>query len=310
MKLYKPNFWSSKKNLLTILLLPLSLVFLLITVLKKKITKEIEFKIPIICVGNIYVGGTGKTPLSIYLAKNLTQLGKRPAIIRKYYKDHKDEQNMIKSNFENLFMNTDRSVAINEAMNKKLDAVIMDDGYQDYKIKKDLKILCFNSNQLIGNGLVLPSGPLREKFSSVKEAHLAVINGEKNIDFEQKLKKMNNLIEIFYTRYKAKNIDEFKNKKLLAISGIGNPENFFKLLVENNINLEKKLFFPDHYQFSKKEMDEITDEANKKNYQIVMTEKDYFRIKDFKLENIKYLKVELDIEKKEKFIKKILEIYD
>ena len=84
MKLYKPNFWSSKKNLLTILLLPLSLVFLLITVLKKKITKEIEFKIPIICVGNIYVGGTGKTPLSIYLAKNLTQLGKRPAIIRKY----------------------------------------------------------------------------------------------------------------------------------------------------------------------------------------------------------------------------------
>ena len=105
------------------------------------------------------------------------------------------------------------------------DSVILDDGFQDYSIKKDLNILCFNKNQLIGNGLLLPSGPLREGLNSLERADIIIINGEKDSEFE-KILKINKNLEIYYSIYNPVNLNEFKNKELLAIAGIGNPENF------------------------------------------------------------------------------------
>jgi len=310
MRLYKPKFWESKKNFFSIIFLPFSFVFWIFLFFKRKVVKEIKFNIPIICVGNIYVGGTGKTPLTIAIANELTKKGKKPAIVRKYYKNHKDEYNMILEHYDHLILNKKRILAINKAMENKFDAVILDDGFQDYKIQKDLNILCFNNNQLIGNGLIFPSGPLRENISSIKSVNIIIINGDENKEFERKILDINNNLKIYYSNYKPLNIEEFKDKKLLAISGIGNPENFFKILRENNLDLQKTLIYPDHYQFSKSEMQKIIDRANTLNYQIIMTEKDYYKIKDFNFKNIKYLKVELEIPKKEEIIKNILKIYD
>ena len=310
MRLYKPKFWDSKKNILSIIFSPLSFVFWIFLFFKKKTVKEIKFNIPIICVGNIYVGGTGKTPLSITIAKELTKRKKNPAIVRKYYKSHKDEHNMILEHYDHLILNKKRILAINKAMENKFDAVILDDGFQDFKIKKDLNILCFNSNQLIGNGFIFPSGPLRENISSIKSVNIVIINGNKNKEFEKKILGINNSLKIFYSNYKPLNIEEFEDKKLLAISGIGNPENFFIFFRDNNLDLQETLVYPDHYQFSKYEMQKIIDRANKCNYQIIMTEKDYYKIKDFNFKNIKYLKVELELQKKEEIIKNILKIYD
>ena len=310
MRLYKPKFWDSKKNILSIIFSPLSFVFWIFLFFKRKVVKKIKFNIPIICVGNIYVGGTGKTPLTIAIANELTKKGKKPAIVRKYYKNHKDEYNMILEHYDHLILNKKRILAINKAMENKFDAVILDDGFQDYKIQKDLNILCFNNNQLIGNGLIFPSGPLREDISSIKSVNIIIINGDENKEFERKILHINNNLKIYYSNYKPLNIEEFKDKKLLAISGIGNPENFFKILRENKLDLQKTLIYPDHYQFSRSEMQKIIDRANTLNYQIIMTEKDYYKIKDFNFKNIKYLKVELEIPKKEEIIKNILKIYD
>ena len=160
MKINKPKFWDDKIGFISVLLLPFSLVFFLIVFLRKKFTKNLKFKIPVICVGNIYLGGTGKTPLSIFLATELLKFGKNPSIIRKYYKSHLDEFKLIKNNINNLIINESRTDALKEAEKNGSDVAILDDGLQDYKINKDLKIVCFNSNQLIGNGLILPSGPL------------------------------------------------------------------------------------------------------------------------------------------------------
>ena len=310
MYLYKPKFWNFKKNIFSIIFLPLSFIFWIFIFLKKKIVKETKFNIPIICVGNIYVGGTGKTPLTIFIAKELAKRGKNPAIIRKYYKSHKDEHNMILENYDHLILNKKRKLAINKAMENKFDAVILDDGFQDYKIKKDLSILCFNSNQLIGNGFVFPSGPLREDLSSIRSVNIVIINGDKNKEFERKILDINNNLKIYYSNYKPLNIKDLKDKKLLAISGIGNPENFFKILKDNNLDLQKTLIYPDHYQFNKYEMQKIIDKADKQKYQIVMTEKDYYKIKDFNFNKIRYLKIELELQKKEEVIKNILRIYD
>ena len=308
MKVYKPHFWK-KINLTSILLLPISLIVRLIVLIRKTFIRELRFEIPIICIGNIYLGGTGKTPLSINLAKELSILNKKPVIIRKYYKQHKDEYNMIKENFKYLIAKKDRTHGIKDAIKSGFDTVILDDGFQDYKIRKNLNIICF-SKQLLGNGMLIPSGPLRESIDSLKHAHIVIINGVQNLDFEKKLLRVNNEVSVFYSKYILIDIEKYKGKKLLVIAGIGNPENFFELIEMQNLNIEKKLIFPDHYQFSKSEILNIINEAKKNNYQVVMTEKDYYRVKDYNLPEVQYIKVKLEITEKKEFLKKVLKVYD
>lgn len=310
MKLNKPYFWDKKNSYISFLLMPFTFLFTLIIFLKKKISITNKFKIPIICVGNIYIGGTGKTPLSILLADELSKLGKKTAILRKYYKEHDDEYNLIKNSYQYLIIDKNRSQGIRNAEKKEFKSIILDDGLQDYKIKKDVKIVCFNSRQLIGNGLVFPSGPLRESLKTLKDVNLVIINGTKDLGFEKKILNINNKLEIFYSSYKPINLSEFRNKKLFAIAGIGNPENFFSLIENYELEIEKKLEFPDHYQFSKKEIVDIIQEAEKNNLQVIMTEKDYFKIKKFNLNKIRYLKISLEIKNKSILINKLDKLYD
>ena len=230
--------------------------------------------------------------------------------MRSHHSNHEDEYHLIRNSFKDLILNQNRVDAIKSAEKLNYDILILDDGLQDYRIKKSLSIACFNSNQLIGNGMIFPAGPLREKLSALEEVDIVLINGEKNTNFEKKILKINKKLEIFYSSYRAVNIDKFRNKKLLAVAGIGNPENFFKLLESNNLKIEKKLIFPDHYKFSKEEILKIVDEANKNHYKILMTEKDYYKIKNFKIDTIEYLKISIKIENQEKLIAKIRNLND
>tara|TARA_B100001996_G_scaffold379821_1_gene366174 strand:- start:1728 stop:2657 length:930 start_codon:yes stop_codon:yes gene_type:complete len=306
MMILKPKFWNKKNSLISLLLIPISFLLQLLIAIKKKITVKNSFKIPIICIGNIYVGGTGKTPLSIMLAKELIKHKKKPAIIRKYYPEHFDEHNLINNTLDCLFVDKKRYKAIINAKEKKCDVAILDDGFQDFSIKKNLNILCFNSKQLIGNEMTLPSGPLREGMNAIKKTQIVIINGNKNELFEKKILNISKKVKIFYSKYLPINIEEFKGKKLFAFAGIGNPDNFFKLLSENNLNLEKKLAFPDHYKFSKLEIQKMLDDSLKNNLELITTEKDYFRIKDYGIKNIKYIKIKLEISGKDKFVNQIL----
>jgi len=306
MKILKPKFWEKNNNLISLLLLPVSFFLQLLIIIKKKLTSEHSFKIPVICIGNIYLGGTGKTPLSVLIAKELRKHNKKPAIIKKYYSEHVDEHNLINNSLDCLFLNKQRSKAINIAEKEQYDVAILDDGFQDYSIKKNLNILCFNSNQLIGNGMTLPSGPLRESINAIKKTQIVLINGNKNELFEKKILSVSNKVKIFYSKYIPTNIEEFKNKKLFAFAGIGNPNNFFKLLTENNLSVHKKVSFPDHYEFSKSEIQKMIDESLKNNFQLITTEKDYFRIRNYGFKNIKFLKITLEILEKDKLINQIL----
>ena len=306
MKILKPKFWEKNNNLISLFLLPVSFFLQLLIIIKKKLTSEHSFKIPVICIGNIYLGGTGKTPLSVLIAKELKKHNKKPAIIKKYYSEHIDEHNLINNSLDCLFLNKQRSKAINIAEKEQYDVAILDDGFQDYSIKKNLNILCFNSNQLIGNGMTLPSGPLRESINAIKKTQIVLINGNKNELFEKKILSVSNKVKIFYSKYIPTNIEEFKNKKLFAFAGIGNPNNFFKLLTENNLSVHKKVSFPDHYEFSKSEIQKMIDESLKNNFQLITTEKDYFRIRNYGFKNIKFLKITLEILEKDKLINQIL----
>tara|TARA_X000000950_G_C13593709_1_gene528445 strand:- start:13 stop:714 length:702 start_codon:yes stop_codon:yes gene_type:complete len=230
--------------------------------------------------------------------------------MKKYYKSHLDEHKLIKDNFNNLILDNDRARGIKKAEKNNYDTVILDDGFQDYKINKNLNIICFNDNQLIGNGLVIPSGPLRENLQSLNNAHIVLINGEKNIEFEEKILNINKNLKVYYFKYLPQNINQLEKKELLAVAAIGNPENFFKLIRENNLNIKKELIFPDHYKFSKTEIENILKDARNNNYHIVMTEKDYAKFKSCDTEDLTCLKVSLKIDNEESFIKTIKKLYD
>ena len=116
---------------------------------------------------------------------------------------------------------------------------------------------------------------------------------------------MNKNLKIYYSRYEPINIEQFKNHNLLAIAGIANPENFFTLLEKNNLNIKEKLTFPDHYRFTKNQIQNIIKNAKEKKFKIIMTEKDFFKINEFKLNKIDCLKVFLKIADKQNLINKI-----
>ena len=305
MKILKPKYWAKKNSLIGYFLLPLSIFFQILLILRNKIIKKEETSIPVICVGNIYVGGTGKTPLSIEIVKILKKLNKKTAIIKKAYLEHEDEFKLIESNQVSLFKNSSRHKAIYDAIKNNFDYVVLDDGFQDFSIKKHLNIICFSEKQLLGNEMTLPSGPLREPISSLKRCQIVVINGKKNTEFEKRIKNISSNISIYYSRYMPSNLENFENKNLLAFAGIGNPENFFSLLEENNLKVIKKISFPDHYNYTIKELKNLIDFSLRKNLKIITTEKDFFRIQHFQLKQIEFLKVKLNISNKDLFAKNI-----
>ena len=309
MKIFKPKFWQKKNSLISFLLLPLSFFFQFLIFLQKILKKKKKFTIPVICVGNIYLGGTGKTPLCIELAAILQKSNKKIAIIKKFYKDHKDEVKLIESKKIKLFENTSRALAIKNAEADKYDCVILDDGLQDSTIVKNLNIVCFSEQQLAGNEMTLPSGPLREPFSSLKNSQIVFVNGKFNEFFEKKIKAVSNSISIYYSEYLPTNLHQFSDQKLLAFAGIGNPSNFFNLLDKNKLQVVKKVSFPDHYNYTRKELDDLVFFSKKNNLKIVTTEKDYFRIQHHKITQIQSLNVKLEIKNKDKFEAEIIKCF-
>ena len=308
MNFFKPKFWDKNQiSFFSILLFPITLLIKVLSSFKHFLTKTYQCSIPIICVGNIYLGGTGKTPLCIEIFSILKNLNMNPVFIRKKYKSFQDEVDLQKQ-IGPIYQNKRRIEAIKRAIQNKANIAILDDGLQDFSINKNLSIVCFNEKQWIGNGLTIPSGPLREDLSALKRANCVIINGDKNAYIENKIFEKNREIKIFYTKYKPQNVGEFINKKIIAFAGIGNPENFFDLLKGNKMDLVEKIKFPDHHKYSENELENLFDKAKKHSAVLLTTEKDYFRISESYKQNIKCLKIEVEIENRNQFIEEIKKI--
>ena len=306
MRVLKPKFWDQNYfTFSSLILLPITIIYGVIIFLRKKLSSQKKFPISVICVGNLYVGGTGKTPISIEICKYLKALNQNPVVIKKKYQDQDDEIFLIKK-YSKIMVSKKRSEAINKAIEKNYNFAVLDDGYQDQSIKKDLSIICFHGNQKVGNGLLIPSGPLRESLKELKNCQIILINGKKDLEFELKLKRYNPKIQFFYYNYFPKNIEINKNKKLIAFAGIGNPENFFNLLKQNHLNIVKEISYPDHYAYDEKELDKLNKLEKTFNAKLVTTEKDFMRINPFIRKKYDFIKVAIKFEEEDKF-KKILE---
>ena len=308
MKFKKPKFWDLKKpNIYSYILLPIAFLIQVFVYFKKK-TKINDFKIKTICVGNIYVGGTGKTSLCIKINEILKKKNIRSCFIKKFYKDQLDEQKILIKRGQ-VFSSKVRIDSIKQAEHENYEVAIIDDGLQDSSINYDKSIVCFNNINWIGNGMVIPSGPLREKLFNIRNYDCIFLNGNlENLEtIKKEIVKIHSKANIYIGQYKILNIDEINlSDNYFAFSGIGNHKTFLSTLKEHKINVMEDLEFPDHYEYTNKDLDKIITSSKKFNSKIITTEKDYLRIDNQIKKEIQFVKSELIIIDEEKFIKQII----
>ncbi len=308
MNLKKPKFWDLKEpNLIAYTLLPFAVLLQYLNNFFKR-NDPYKFKIKTVCVGNIYIGGTGKTSLSIQINKILNKKNIKTCFVKKFYRDQADEQKLLEKKGK-LFLAKTRFEAIQRAENENYKIAILDDGLQDSSIKYDVNLVCFNTLNWKGNGLTIPAGPLRENINNLKNYNHVFLNGNlENIDYlKNEIQKINSEIEIHIGKYEPINLGKFKKTdKYFVFSGIGNHKTFIKMLRNYGFDIIENLEFPDHYNYKSNDIEKIISKSKKLNATILTTEKDYLRLEKKYLEEIKFIEVELKIIDENKIIETIL----
>lgn len=306
--------WYNGPGLLSVALLPLSGIFFLLATVRRlmyrySILKSVGLPVPVIVVGNITAGGTGKTPLVMALVDSLQQAGYKPGIISRGYGGQSDTWPRVVDRASDpgevgdepvlLAQRCDCPIVVGPSryQDAKLllqqsdcDVVVCDDGLQHYALKRDIEIVVIDSIRRFGNGRYLPAGPLREPVSRLKTVDLVVANGTaQGNEFCMQLvfKRLHRLDDPSISR----SLDDFRNIEVDAIAGIGNPQRFFQQLKRMGINIREHAF-ADHYQYAAEDIDFNGSQA------IIMTEKDAVKCRKFANERMWVLPVEADIEQK------------
>ena len=288
-----PKFWYYKYDTFySQILFPLSILFRFGTALRKFFSKERKSPIPTICIGNIVVGGAGKTPVSLKISKLLIKAGYNPHFITKGYAGIVSDCTLVE-NWHSPITVGDESLLLSKvaptwigknrirssylAKENNADCLIMDDGFQNPSIHKDFSIVIIDGEQEFGNQKVLPAGPLREKIQTgLSRANIAVVIGDMS---EELINIMPKNITVFNAKFEIdKNNEIFKGKNITAFAGIAYPDKFYDSLDEQGAKIVKKISYPDHYIYTENDMLSLAETANKTKSILVSTKKDYVRI--------------------------------
>ena len=287
-----PKFWNNKNSIVSVLLIPLSFLWQLSSLIHKKRPHKLD--IPIIKIGNVVAGGAGKTPTVISLTKKLKNSGINVHIISKGYKSSVKESIQVNTKLHTFkevgdeallcakiattWVGRSRLQSIKCAIKEGAKLVILDDGIQDDSIESNLNILIFNGSQGIGNGRIIPAGPMRETLQdAIKKSQLAIIIEEDKSNINKLIKKS---IPVLNANLKIENeyINNFKNKNVLAFCGIGFPEKFYTTLEKIGCNITYKKSFSDHYVYTEKDIKNLFIKAQELDSLLITTEKDHIKI--------------------------------
>ena len=312
--MFSSSFWEElwyTRNKLCWILLPLSLLFILASVIRKYAYRAgllpvQRVDVPVIVVGNITVGGTGKTPLIIWLVEYLKELGYKPGVISRGYggQEGNTPQQVRADSFPELVgdepvliaQRTEVPVAVSPKrylaareliQHKNCDIILSDDGLQHYGLHRDIEIAVIDGKRLFGNGFRLPAGPLREHPSRLRHVDMIVNNGSDGKNQHKMEYKGSELLSLKDDHVRKK-LDKFTGRDVHAIAGIGNPESFFTLLKKYNLRVVKHAF-PDHYQYHERDF------SFEDDLPIIMTEKDAVKCREYAKDNFWYLPIEADL---------------
>ncbi len=296
-----------KNAYLGILLLPLAYLFSGCVrfrrfLYRKGFLKACTLPVPVIVVGNITVGGTGKTPLTLWLAHLLAQSGYKPGIISRGYGGKSDNWPQVVTETSDAKQVGDEALLMAlrklcpvvvgpsrvESAHKLLaefdcNVVLSDDGLQHYALNRDIEIAVIDGECRFGNGFCLPAGPLREPIKRLNSVDFIVVNGEKKEDAEFAMQFTGDTAVNLKTGEHC-SLQQFQNSACHALAGIGNPDRFFKLLSAQGLTFTSHRF-PDHHDFTRNDIGFNDDKP------VLMTEKDAVKCKQFAAEQHWYVPI-------------------
>lgn len=300
-----PKFWATK-NLISVALLPLSAAYFLGFVLVRFFAKKQRAEIPVICVGNLIAGGSGKTPTAIAIGKILQEMGVNFAFLSRGYGASSPEVLEVKISEKNAaekfgdeplllaetaptFIAKNRFFGAKEiAKSKKFQAILLDDGMQNNSLQPDFTILVIDGKIGFGNEFLLPAGPMREPINSgLKKADLVIVIGEARAGLLAKISAK----KIIHAKIMPKNLAKFSTKKLVAFCGLAYPQKFFSL-----INPIKIYEFSDHHFYTDSELKNLCTEAQNLGAELITTKKDWVKFPAEFRQRISFLDVELEFE--------------
>lgn len=324
-------------RLTRIVLIPLIPLYLLLFKINQKVKRPLNPGIPVICAGNITTGGTGKTPAVIFIVKLLKELGYSPAVVSRGYGGLKSKIGAIVTDGKKISLSPEEAgdesylmalnlngVPIAVGKNRlqsiehlkqtfNIDIIVMDDGFQNFSIKKDISVVVIDAVRPFGNGLLLPAGDLRETKTSLSRSDIILLNKSdlvtehELISLRKKISKIAPAVPIINSYYKIdsicrinnishkEKIDSITGKKVLAISAIGNPDAFFMMIKKYNPGLLESIIFPDHCWFKKSDISRFINYSESCDY-VITTEKDYIKLMEFDLnDRFFFLKIGMDI---------------
>ena len=306
-----PKYWQSN-SFISKLLTPLGYIYGGLTGLRIKLKKPKKAEIPVICIGNITAGGTGKTPVSISVAKLLSGEMFHPYFVSRGYggklqnvivnnkkhtaRDVGDEPLLLSAQAP-VVVNADRYKAAQKGTEQGADVVIMDDGFQNPGLHKDLSFLVFDGHYGIGNGKIIPAGPLRETLENgIKRANAVIILGKDKHNLAQRCG-----LPVFFGHTEAAQTT-INNQDVIAFAGIGHPQKFYHTLKQQGFNVVKTIDFPDHHFYTREDLDAIVKEAQKLNAQIYTTGKDFVKIPPLYSQDINVLEIAVVWDKPEELL--------
>lgn len=304
-----PEFWQ-KKSFITSVLQPLGFLYDLAGRVRWMIIKPMQAQKPVICVGNFVVGGAGKTPVSLSIAQYLQNEGlnihflcsgyggyvKGPLLVdlNQHTAQEVGDEALLLAAIAPTWVGRNRSRTAKRAIREGADILVMDDGFQNPTLKKNKSIVVVDGEYGLGNRLVMPAGPLREKLSrGLERADAIVIIGEDKFGLKSEFQKTH-----FVTTAKLVPdpifVENFKNRRVVAFAAIARPEKFFKTLHQAGTDIIARHIFPDHYNFHPKDLESIIQTAERENASMVTTTKDAVKLPESLKHKIDILKVDLD----------------
>jgi tetraacyldisaccharide 4'-kinase len=299
----------SRITFLHLLLIPLSLLFALLVLLRRALYRRglLELPVPVIVVGNISVGGTGKTPLTIALAQQLCLCGWHPLIVSRGYggaalKPQQVTENciarqvgdepllMCRRNICPVWIGKDRVAAASAALlaHPEIDVVLCDDGLQHYRLQRDVEIAVIDGTRGFGNGLMLPAGPLREPAARLSTVDAVVVNGGNALAGQYRMSVSGAVFYNLCDPGQTVAAEHFKTLNNHAVAGIGSPQRFFGHLQTLGINFTPHPF-PDHHPYIESDLSFDCDA-------LLMTEKDAVKCAAFADSRYWVLRVDAQID--------------
>jgi len=272
--------------------------------------------VPVVSIGNLTLGGTGKTPFAIFLADYFHSIGKKPAVLTRGY--GQDESVLLKNEtpLVSVYVGGDRVLSARRAVSEGRDLLILDDGFQHRRIERDLNILMIDGVNFFGNGFMFPRGVLREPTSAIERADMFVLtkvdsaSRERIEEIHAFLAKCAPGKTVVDARHKpsfltdvtgaAYGLSFLNGKRISVVSGIGDPDYFAFLLKEEGAEIVVRHDYIDHHEYKQRDVNEIyLASVSKKTENIIMTAKDYVKIKKLDLsrmeEKIFILNITVDI---------------